>query len=127
MGAVTAVRNCPLLHEVKMSKKVTVNTDGVSKKTTMEYDANEENYVYKTEQKIDRIKDYAKEHKDMHRAGDMMGNTQKHWQKVGEIPNVLYHDLLLKFGRPDQNPKAWLRWLQDKDNEAFRTTNGRLI
>ena len=110
-----------------MAKKITVATDGVSKKTTMEYDANEEHYVYKTEQNIDPIRDLAKSQRDFHRPGDLIGNTQKHWQKVGEIPAVLYHELLLKFGEPRDNPKAWMRWLQDKYNEAFRTTTGRLI
>ena len=93
----------------------------------MEYDANEQEYIIKTTQKIDPIKDLAKADLANHRPGDMIGNTQKHYQKIGEIPAVLYHDLLQKFGSPSQNPKAWFRWLQDADNKAFRTTNGRLI
>jgi hypothetical protein len=107
--------------------KRVISTDGISKKTTMEYDANEQEYIIKTEQKIDPIKDLAKAQLDNHRPGDMIGNTQKHYQKIGEIPAVLYHDLLQKFGSPAQNLKAWYRWLQDVDNQAFRTTNGRLI
>ena len=110
-----------------MAKKIVVDTDGISKKTTMEYDANEQEYIIKTEQNIDPVKDLAKNQLDLHRPGDLIGNTQKHFQKVGEIPAVLYHELMVKFGTPRENPKAWLRWLQDKDNEAFRTTNGRLI
>ena len=89
----------------------------------MDYDANKEEYIIETVQKVDGIKDLAKEQMQQHRAGD----TQKHWQKVGEIPNTIYYDLLQKFGSPQQNPKAWFRWLQDNDNKAFRTTNGRLI
>ena len=104
-----------------------MNTDGVSKKTTMEYDDAGGEYIVSTQQKIDPVKDLAKKQKDLHRPGDLIGNTQKHWQNVGEIPSVLYHELLLKFGSPRDNPKAWMRWLQDKDNEAFRTSNGRLI
>ena len=107
--------------------KRVISTDGISKKTTMEYDANEQEYIIKTTQKIDPIKDLAKADLANHRPGDMIGNTQKHYQKIGEIPAVLYHDLLQKFGSPSQNPKAWFRWLQDADNKAFRTTNGRLI
>lgn len=93
----------------------------------MEYDANQEEYIIKTTQNIDPIKDLAKADLMNHRPGDMIGNTQKHYQKIGEIPAVLYHDLLQKFGSPSQNPKAWFRWLQNADNKAFRTTNGRLI
>jgi len=107
-------------------KKI-LSTDGISKTTTMDYDANKEEYIIETVQKVDGIKDLAKEQLQEHRAGDMIGNTQKHWQKVGEIPNTIYYDLLQKFGSPQQNPKEWFRWLQDNDNKAFRTTNGRLV
>ena len=77
--------------------------------------------------KVDVIKDMAKETLDNHRTGSMIGNTQKHYQKGAEIPNPIYYDLLQKFGSPQQNQKAWFRWLQDNDNKAFRTTNGMLI
>ena len=43
----------------------------------MEYDANEQEYIVKTEQKIDPIKDLAKSQQDLHRPGDLIGNTQK--------------------------------------------------
>ena len=97
-----------------MAKKITVASDGISKKTTMEYDANEEHFVYKTEQKIDPIRDLAKSQRDFHRPGDLIGNTQKHWQKVGEIPAVLYHELLLKFGEPNSKLKKLAKKLKLK-------------
>lgn len=93
----------------------------------MDYDAAKEEYIIETIHKVDGIKDMAKEDLANHRPGSMIGNTQKHYQKVAEIPNTIYYDLLQKFGSPQQNQKAWFRWLQDNDNKAFRTTNGRLI
>jgi hypothetical protein len=56
----------------------------------------------------------------------MIGNTQRHQQKIAEIPSVIYYDLLKKFGQPRDNMKAWKRWLNDPDNRAFRTTGGRV-
>lgn len=50
-----------------MAKKIVVDTDGISKKTTMEYDANEQEYIIKTEQNIDPVKDLAKNQLDLHR------------------------------------------------------------
>lgn len=93
----------------------------------MDYDAAKEEYIIETVQNVDGIKDMAKEDLANHRLGSMIGNTQKHYQKVAEIPNTIYYDLLQKFGSPQQNPKAWFRWLQNSDNKSFRTTNGRLI
>ena len=107
-------------------KKV-ISTDGISKTTTMDYDAAKEEYIIETVQNVDGIKDMAKEDLANHRLGSMIGNTQRHYQKVAEIPNTIYYDLLQKFGSPQQNQKAWFRWLQNNDNKAFRTTNGRLI
>ena len=54
----------------------------------------------------------------------MVGNTQKHHQKIGEIPLPIYHQLIEKYGQPHQNPKEWKKWLNL--NPAFRTTGGNL-
>jgi hypothetical protein len=45
-------------------------------------------------------------------------------QHVAEIPNVLYHELLKKLGKPSENPKAWKHWLNNNENRAFRTGGG---
>jgi len=56
----------------------------------------------------------------------MIGNTQKHLQKVADIPAPIYYELIEKFGQPRDNPKAWKRWLNDYDNRFFRTTGGTI-
>jgi len=53
-----------------------------------------------------------------------MGNTQRHQQKVAEIPATLYYDLVKKLGDPKHNMAAWKRWLNDPENRFFRTTGG---
>lgn len=45
---------------------------------------------------------------------------------VATIPDFLYYQLLAKFGSIRHNRKAWLRWLDDPDNRAFRTRPGKL-
>lgn len=57
--------------------------------------------------------------------GQMRG-TQKHMAHVAEIPNVVYHELVKKFGKPSDNPKAWKQWLNDSENRAFRTGGGNI-
>ena len=53
-----------------------------------------------------------------------VGNTQRHQQKVAEIPASLYYDLIKKLGEPHQNQKAWRRWLNDSENRFFRSSGG---
>lgn len=57
--------------------------------------------------------------------GQMRG-TQRHMAHVAEIPNVVYNELVQKFGKPADNPKAWKQWLNDSENRAFRTGGGKL-
>ena len=56
----------------------------------------------------------------------MIGDTQRHWQQVAEIPNVIYLQLVEKYGAPRDNPTAWRKWLNDYDNRYFRTGGGSL-
>lgn len=55
--------------------------------------------------------------------GQLRG-SQRHMAHVAEIPNVLYNELVKKFGRPADNPKAWKQWLNSNENRAFRTGGG---
>jgi len=57
--------------------------------------------------------------------GQMRG-TQNHMAHVAEIPNIVYADLVSKFGRPADNPRAWKQWLNDSENKAFRTGGGNI-
>lgn len=61
-----------------------------------------------------------------YRPGSLIGDTQRHTQHVAEIPNVIYNHLVEKFGPIRENPKAWKAWLNDSENQAFRTGGGNL-
>jgi len=80
-----------------------------------------------SEQYVTPTLDAAKREANEWRPNQMVGDTQQHHQKIGEIPTVIYFDLLAKFGQPKHNKAKWLRWLQDPDNKDFRTTGGRLV
>ena len=59
-------------------------------------------------------------------AGLGLSGTQRHRLHVAEIPNVIFHELLRRFGHWKHNQAAWKRWLNDPDNAAFRTWTGRV-
>jgi hypothetical protein len=76
-------------------------------------------------QNFDNLLKLNKHMADDWRYGQMTG-TQKHMAHVAEIPNVLYNELVKKFGRPADNPKAWKQWLNSNENRVFRTGGGYL-
>ena len=81
--------------------------------------------VIETTQNFDTLLKINKQMADDWRYGNMRG-TQRHMQHVAEIPNVVYHHLVEKFGKPSENPKAWKQWLNDSENRAFRTGGGHV-
>lgn len=81
--------------------------------------------VIETKQNFDTLLKINKQMADDWRYGNMRG-TQRHMQHVAEIPNVVYHHLVEKFGKPSENPKAWKQWLNDSENRAFRTGGGHV-
>ena len=105
-------------------KKV-LSHDPLAKKTTYFVDDGGE-YGTKTVQDVTNITDQNQRTANDWKPGSMIGNTQKHHQKVAEIPATLYFDLLKKFGDPKHNLKKWKRWLNDNENRHFRTTGGRV-
>ena len=107
-----------------MSKKLLSSDPLLRRKTWLTDDA--DGLGIKTEQDASLVLDAAKAEEAAWRPGQMIGNTQKHHQKVAEIPTAIYFDLLSKFGDPKHNRKKWMRWLQAPDNKHFRTTGGRL-
>lgn len=58
------------------------------------------------------------------RYGDLIGHTQRHEQRVAEIPLVVVHDLMRRGIWRDE--KKMRQWLNDRDNRAFRTSGGRV-
>ena len=108
-----------------MGKKLLSSDPLLRKKTFLTDDADGLGIV--TEQDATPVLEVAKAVESEWRPNQMVGDTQRHQQKIAEIPTALYFDLLVKLGHPKDNQKKWLRWLQDPDNRHFRTTGGRLV
>lgn len=70
-------------------------------------------------QNVDAIKESANAQRNAW-APTTMKSTQDHREKVADIPAVMYYELLTRFGRPDQNPTAWWKWV--REHNAFATT-----
>jgi hypothetical protein len=104
-------------------KKLLAKNEATQKETHIHSTA--DGLYVETRQKVDGVMDYAKRQANEWRPGSLIGNTQKHQQSFAEFPPVIYYDLLAKFGQPRDNPKDWMRWLEE--NPAFKTTGGRLI
>jgi hypothetical protein len=58
------------------------------------------------------------------RKGSLIGNTQRHAQQVAEIPMIVVHRLMRDGIWGDD--KALRKWLNDRDNRAFRTSGGKV-
>jgi len=108
-----------------MGKKLLSHDPVTGRKTYLTEDV--DGLGHETEVDVSKVMTYAKEKESEHQKGSMIGNTQRHHQKVAEIPETLYYELLAKLGNPKHNKKAWMKWLQDSDNKVFRTTTGRLV
>lgn len=109
-----------------MTVKKTISKDeAAGKETVMEFDRDGQATVIQT-QKVDHILENNRRQMNDWQYGKLIGNTQRHHQKVAEIPNQLYLQLKEKFGHPADNPKDWAKWLNDPNNRYFRTGGGYL-
>jgi hypothetical protein len=104
-----------------LSRRFILDADPVSGQySTFEYDPAEDMYLLKNGQELTNIIEdnkvaYNGEHA---RHGDGFG------RKVASIPLHIYFDLRKK--GIVQDPKAFKRWLNDRDNLAFRTSPGHV-
>jgi hypothetical protein len=108
-----------------LSKKL-LSRDAVTGKETWVHDNADGGFIFESSQNVDALLKQNKEEANAYRAGGLIGNTQKHHQKVAEIPTALYYELIQKFGEPKQNPTAWKKWLNEYDNRFFRTSGGNV-
>ena len=86
-------------------------------------------YTIEEKQHIKSVLEANKIRQNEFRKNSLIGNTQKHWQQVAEIPSLVYMDLMKKFGDPKKDPDAqnkWKKWLNDIDNRYFRTNGGKV-
>lgn len=107
-------------------KKRPIRYDPVTGKETNLYIDSDGTWHFQTEVPIQPLIDSNQQQKNEWRYGNLIGNTQKHKQKIAEMPAHLYYELKEKFGSPRDNPKAWRQWLNDPDNAVFKTWGGKL-
>ena len=105
-----------------MSRKIVQKSAG----ETRTYHLNDDGLV--VERKIDVTDILEQNRKDRaeYTRGSMIGNTQRHFQKVASVPAEIYFRWTQQFGTPRQNPKKWKQLLNDADNHYMRTTEGSL-
>ena len=116
------VKTSPTLFKERDMKKLLTEDRVAGKKTYFQTEGDDTHVV--TEQKVDHILEHNKRQANDWKSGSMIGNTQRHHQKVAEIPATLYYDLVKKLGDPRHNLQAWKKWLNDPENRFFRSTRG---
>jgi len=107
-------------------KKRLVQKDAITGKETWAHFDEEGKIIFESSQNVDALIANNRDERNNCRAGSMQGDTQRHQQKVAEIPTALYHQLIQELGQPKDNPKGWKKWLNDYDNRFFRTGGGRV-
>tara|TARA_R100000353_G_scaffold25741_1_gene21947 strand:- start:659 stop:979 length:321 start_codon:yes stop_codon:yes gene_type:complete len=105
-------------------KRNLISDPTTGKEINLHQESDGSSYIEQT-QRFDNLLKINKHMADDWKYGQMRG-TQKHMAHVAEIPNILYAELVQKFGKPADNPKAWKQWLNDSENRAFRTGGGKL-
>ena len=108
-----------------MQKRL-VKRDAITGKETWAHFGDDGKMIFESTQNVDSLLAKNTAERNEYRAGSLQGDTQKHHQKVAEIPTALYHQLIEELGQPKDNPQAWKKWLNDYDNRFFRTSGGRV-
>ena len=113
-------------HSFESSMKRNLSYDPIQKKRTDFVVETNGDMRVDTVQDVTPITEQNKVFQNEYRYGNLIGNTQKHHQKVAEIPATLYHDLVEKLGDPKHNLKSWKKWLNDPENRFFRAGGGHI-
>ena len=102
-------------------------SDRGDKKTFLRFDEKGRIIGGRSTQNVQALVEQNRREANEFRPGSLIGNTQDHRRKVASIPSIVYMDLVEKFGDPNDNPKAWRKWLTDPDNRLFRTDGGGAV
>ena len=107
-------------------KKKLVQKDAVTGKETWAHFDESGKIIFESSQDVSSLLSRNAAERNEYRSNSLIGNTQRHQQKVAEIPTALYYELIQKFGEPKHNPNAWKKWLNDYENRFFRTSGGNV-
>ena len=109
----------------KMAKRIVAHDQERGVETWL-HDNPDGGWTLEQKQHVKQVLDANRVKANQWERGKLIGNTQRHWQQVAEIPSSVYLELRQKFGDPKDNPKAWRTWLNDYDNRYFRTGGGNV-
>jgi len=107
-------------------KKRLVQKDALTGKEMWAHFDQDGKMVFESTQNVDALLEHNRNERNKDRPDALIGNTQRHQQKVAEIPTALYHQLIQELGQPKDNPTGWKKWLNDYDNRFFRTSGGNV-
>lgn len=78
------------------------------------------------EKVIQAVKDTARDQRDIHKKGTMIGNTQRHWMPVSSMPSAIREQWETELGAPKHNWKKWRQRLNSNEFRDFRTSERKL-
>jgi hypothetical protein len=90
----------------------------------LDIDATSGDFVFTEVQRVAGLQTRINSQANDWRMGSLIGDTQRHVQQVAELPAIVVHRLMREGIWRDE--KAMRKWLNDRDNRAFRTTGGRI-
>ena len=105
-------------------KKKLVQKDAVTGKETLAHFDESGKIIFESSQDVSSLLSRNAAERNEYRSNSLIGDTQRHQQKVAEIPTALYHQLIQELGQPKDNPTGWKKWLNEYDNRFFRTSGG---
>jgi hypothetical protein len=75
---------------------------------------------------IRAVAEQARHDREIHKKGTMLGNTQRHWRKIGSLPSAMHAQLKERMGSAAQDPKAWRKLWNSGEYAEFRASEGRV-
>ena len=106
-----------------MDSRLLIDNPLQQKKTFVDFDEDGA-YSFRHEQTgITSIGEANEAYEKENPKGLHLNNTESLGKKIGEIPLVVWQELVDRGIAKD--PKALRRWLRDPDNRAFRTYSGK--
>jgi hypothetical protein len=75
------------------------------------------------ERVIQAIKDEARDQRDLHKKGTMIGNTQRHWMPLISMPAEMWEQWKQELGEPKHNMGAWKKRLNSNEYKDLRTSD----
>ena len=89
-------------------KKRLLQKDAVTGKETWAHFDEDGKMIFESSQNVDALLANNRDERNEYRSGSLQGNTQRHQQKVAEIPTAMYHQLIQELGQPKYNPNLSL-------------------